>query len=214
VTDSQSSPRPREPDRRRALLDAAQRRFLADGFASSTVSSIVREAGVAQGTFYLYFRSKEQVLVDLRGEILAEFLATFRTAVARSGPADARLVRLLRDMYAAMRRNQALIRVVRQAISGEEAERVWSDGRRVLAGPLEELLRAGVADGSFSVDDPNMAAHLTLALFDDLLYEALEYRRPAPGRRTLVDGSRFLLRALGGDDARIETLVPRAEARR
>jgi hypothetical protein len=56
-----------------------------------------------------------------------------------------------------------------------------------------------------------MAAHLVLSLFDDLLYEALEYQRPASGKKTLVYGSRFLLRALGASAQRIDALVPLSE---
>ncbi len=187
---------------------------MADGFANTTVSSIVREAGVAQGTFYLYFESKAQVLVHLRAEILADFVRAFESGIDRDGPADARLVRGLREIFSAVRRNRALIRVLRQAITGEEAERVWIEGRGVLAAPLEALIERGTEDGSLEADDPRMAAHLTLSLFDDLLYEALEYQKPASGKKTLAHGSRFLLRALGVIPPRIDELVPPPGARR
>lgn len=211
MTDSQSlhAERAGSSERRRQLLSAARKRFLADGFANTSVSSIVREAGVAQGTFYLYFKSKEQVLVHLRAEILTDFLDVFETASGKAGRADERLVRGLREMLTAVRRNRALIRVVRQAITGEETERVWIEGRAVLAQPLEALIRVGTEDGSFEVDEPGMAAHLMLSLFDDLLYEALEYKKPASSKQTLMYGSRFLLRALGSAPARIDELVPR-----
>lgn len=210
MTDSQSlsAPRAGSPTRRGELIQAARKRFLADGFTATTVSSIVREAGVAQGTFYLYFKSKEQVLVHLRAEILGDFLRAFESGITRSGRADERLVRGLKEIFGAVRRNRPLIRVVRQAITGQEAERVWLEGRAVLATPLEALIRAGIEDDSFAPDDPRMAAHLLLALFDDLLYEALEYQKPASGKKTLAYGARFLLRALGAEEARIEHLVP------
>ena len=71
MTDSQSVERsPSAKARRRQLLEVARRRFLEVGYAQTSVSAIVKEAGVAQGTFYLYFPSKEAVLVSLRGEVL------------------------------------------------------------------------------------------------------------------------------------------------
>ena len=57
-------------------------------------------------------------------------------------------------------------------------------------------------------DDPSMHAHLSLALFDDLLYEALEYAKPAPIGETFAHGTRFLLRALRCSEARVRHLVP------
>lgn len=51
--------------RREQLLYAAARTFMTAGYAATRVSDIVSEAGVAQGTFYLYFRSKREVFRQL-----------------------------------------------------------------------------------------------------------------------------------------------------
>ncbi len=50
---------------RRKLLQAAEREIGTEGFHRASVSSITRSAGVAQGTFYLYFDSKEDALREL-----------------------------------------------------------------------------------------------------------------------------------------------------
>jgi AcrR family transcriptional regulator len=50
---------------RRKILDAARREIGRRGFAEASVSSITAAAGVGQGTFYLYFRSKEDVMREL-----------------------------------------------------------------------------------------------------------------------------------------------------
>jgi AcrR family transcriptional regulator len=71
---------------RKKLLDAARREIGRRGFADSSVSSITAEAGVGQGTFYIYFRSKEDVLRELvlhMGRSLRRHL-TERTGGARS----------------------------------------------------------------------------------------------------------------------------------
>src|SRR5438067_10383037 len=52
-------------DRREQLLDAALTVFSAEGYSAAKVSDIVGHAGVAQGTFYLYFRSKQEVMLAL-----------------------------------------------------------------------------------------------------------------------------------------------------
>lgn len=56
----------KQPDDRRAeLLETSARLFTERGFASVRVSDIVSEMGVAQGTFYYYFQSKDEALVAL-----------------------------------------------------------------------------------------------------------------------------------------------------
>src|SRR5213593_948885 len=52
-------------ERRKDVLDAALRLFASKGFADTTVSDIAAEAGMATGTVYLYFPSKEHVLQGL-----------------------------------------------------------------------------------------------------------------------------------------------------
>src|SRR5687768_14610361 len=154
MTDSQSATatrgtrsRGRRDDRRRALLDAARRRFVQDGYEATTVSAIVRDAGVAQGTFYLYFKTKEQVLLRLRGEVLARYLGAFRAGTAGPGRADARLLQGLEEIGRELRKQHRLTRVFRQASSGVETERVRLEGRAALAEPLAALIAQGRREG-------------------------------------------------------------------
>jgi AcrR family transcriptional regulator len=197
------------PSRRRQLVATAKQLFLDRGFAQTSVSAIVREAGVAQGTFYLYFKSKQGLLPYLRAEVLGHYLRAFEESTAdRAQPADARLVAALARIHAIMAEQVPIVRVLREATSSEEIEQIWLEGRETLSRPLAELIATGCEDGSFAVDDERMAAHLGLALLDDLLFESLVWQRPAPPGPTLAYATRFLLRALGSDPGRIHALVP------
>ena len=196
--------------RRAQLLAAARKLFLARGFEQSSVSAIVAEAGVAQGTFYLYFKTKHAVLPHLRLEVLHAYLSAWDRAVEgeAEAPADARLVAGLAAVRDAVSAQRDLVRMLRQASSSTEQQEVWLEGRRQMAEPLCALIREGVEDGSFRCDDAWLAAQLSLSLLDDLLYEAMEYERPAPLPQTFAHGARFLLRALRNDEARVTALVP------
>jgi AcrR family transcriptional regulator len=66
--------------RRQQILDAAVRCFSRDGFHNTTTGDIVRESGVSQGTLYLYFATKEDIVVALaddrhQGEMFLNALA-------------------------------------------------------------------------------------------------------------------------------------------
>src|SRR5216683_7674628 len=69
--------RPRRADaarNRQALLAAARRVFERDGFVTARITDIADEAGLAHGSFYSHFRSKEDALAAVFGEVGAEML--------------------------------------------------------------------------------------------------------------------------------------------
>jgi AcrR family transcriptional regulator len=77
-----------EPEARRAeILDAAWRVLRRDG-AGARVEDIVREAGAAKGTFYLYFPSWDDLLEAVRERIFAEFDARYPMPTEVAGPID------------------------------------------------------------------------------------------------------------------------------
>jgi hypothetical protein len=145
----------------------------------------------------------------LRAEVLDHYLHAFDESTQdRAAPADARLIAGIARIHAIMREQVPIIRVLREATSSEEIEQIWLEGREALSRPLAELIATGQRDQSFVVDDHRMAAHLALALLDDLLYESLVWQRPAPPSQTLWHATRFLLRGLGSSPARVDQLVP------
>src|ERR671922_2804990 len=72
----------RDPDKPQQIIDAAVRVFARNGFYNSRVSDIAREAGIASGTIYLYFKTKEEILVTLFRERMAAFVAQLRREIA------------------------------------------------------------------------------------------------------------------------------------
>ncbi len=76
--------------RRRQLLDAAAGRFDAAGYAATTMAEIATAAGLAKGTTYLYFRSKEELFLELLLEALEEWVAVASARTAGPGSTDER----------------------------------------------------------------------------------------------------------------------------
>src|SRR6058998_3928348 len=78
------------------IVDAAIRVFARNGYYNSRVSDIAREAGIASGTIYLYFRTKDEILVTLFREKMAQWVAGLRKDNAAEPDAPAKLRRLVR----------------------------------------------------------------------------------------------------------------------
>src|SRR4029077_18593957 len=86
--------RRRTDDKRQRILQAAVKVFARKGYHGAKVSEIARRADVADGTIYLYFRNKEDILVSLFDEVMAEQLESKRHEVIDLVGAPARLLRI------------------------------------------------------------------------------------------------------------------------
>jgi TetR/AcrR family transcriptional regulator, fatty acid metabolism regulator protein len=83
--------RARTDDKRKRILQAAVKVFARKGYFASRVSDVAKKAGVADGTIYLYFASKEDILVRLFDEVMAEQAEDMKRAVASLPTAPERL---------------------------------------------------------------------------------------------------------------------------
>ena len=80
---TKSRPRTKPPEERRdELMNAAQRLFLKQGVAPTTIEQITSGADVAKGTFYLYFSSKEDILAALGDRFGQKHLEGIRASIA------------------------------------------------------------------------------------------------------------------------------------
>ena len=85
----------RGSDKRERILRAAVEVFARAGYFNSRVSEIAKEAGVADGTIYLYFQRKEDLLITIFREHIGDYLARLREVVSEEQSAEAKLRRLI-----------------------------------------------------------------------------------------------------------------------
>ncbi len=95
-TRSNGSARAAVTDKREAILRAAIKVFARNGYFNSKVSDIAGEAGIADGTVYLYFKSKEEVLHSVFDRAMEEFINEGKREIAEIERADDRLRRIAR----------------------------------------------------------------------------------------------------------------------
>ena len=146
----------RDPDKPQQIIDAAIRVFARNGYFNSRVSDIAREAGIASGTIYLYFRTKEEILVTLFREKMAAFVAHLRAEIAGESDPVAKIRRLVQLHFSVLEQSPALAEVVQVELRqghkffrGASAHEV-SAYFELIGSVLEE----GVAAGRFHRDLP------------------------------------------------------------
>jgi len=81
MTVHSASERSDRNDKRERILLAAERIFARHGFFAARVSEIAKEAGVADGTIYLYFKSKDDLLISLFEQRMKQVNEALRTAI-------------------------------------------------------------------------------------------------------------------------------------
>ena len=81
-------------DKREAILRAAIKVFAGKGYFSSKVSDIAQTANIADGTVYLYFKSKEEILHSIFDRTMSEFIADGKQEIADITQADKKLKRI------------------------------------------------------------------------------------------------------------------------
>ena len=82
-------------DKRKRILDAAVRVFARQGFYATRVSEVAKAAGVADGTIYLYFDSKDALLVSLFEDRVERLLAFLDAELPRAQTASEKLRRVI-----------------------------------------------------------------------------------------------------------------------
>ena len=161
----------RKATRRDELIDAAVRQFAAHGVRAASVDGIVRDAGVAKGTFYLYFASRDDIvtavaerLVERIGARMNEAVGDFRLPVAdRIRGISAAMAIVTADTFEA-----ELMAVIHRPENQPIHDRLAAPIRARLAPMVRLVIADGARDGVFADQDPDHAAAFVLATYGAL----------------------------------------------
>jgi TetR/AcrR family fatty acid metabolism transcriptional regulator len=175
----------RKPDappgpKRDAILRAAIDVFAERGYFNAQVADVARAAGVAAGTVYLYFKSKDDLLISIFERSMRDGLARSRAAVADLTDPAARL-RLLAHGHLARLGSDRKLAVVFQVElrqSTKFMERFSSSLLRDYLGLIREAIADGQRQGLFRADiKPTWAAKMLFGALDEMATNWILSRR-------------------------------------
>jgi AcrR family transcriptional regulator len=156
-------------DRRTQLLTAARSVFARKGYDEATVSEIVGRAGVAQGTFYLYFPGKES-LAGAFAELLSErFAQVAAEKSARSRSFDTALVRVLEAAYVVADEHRDIFLVANRGLELVDDLDEWMNRTAPAREWLERFIKEWQAQGAV---DPRVRPAVTARVLRDTLDRA------------------------------------------
>jgi TetR/AcrR family fatty acid metabolism transcriptional regulator len=138
-------------DKRAAILDAATAIFARRGFFGAQVADVARAAGIAAGTVYLYFRSKDEILTSIFDRTMQEAIAEGRASLADVSDPVERLRHIARLHLARMGRdrNLAIVFQVELRQTTKFMEQFSATGLRDYLAVIQQTIEDGQARGLF-----------------------------------------------------------------
>ena len=141
----------RDPDKPQQIIHAAVRVFARKGYYNSRVADIAREAGIAAGTIYLYFKTKDDILVTLFRDKMAEFVDALRKSIAGEPDAASKVRRLVSLHFRMLEENPDLAEVVQVELRQGQKFFRGASGQEIGAyfALIGSVLEEGVTEGRF-----------------------------------------------------------------
>jgi TetR/AcrR family fatty acid metabolism transcriptional regulator len=138
-------------DKYHKILEAAVVVFAERGFFQSTVSQIAKQAGVADGTIYLYFKNKDDILVQFYEYKTSQVFHRFREAVNQSTSAEQKLRSLVYTHLEEFQKdiNMAIVYQAETHQHQRLAQDIIKEMSKMYRGILTEVLELGQQEGHF-----------------------------------------------------------------
>ncbi|HOX40841.1 MAG TPA: TetR/AcrR family transcriptional regulator [bacterium] len=134
----------------RLVSDAALKLFAKKGLDKTSIDEIAAKAGVAKGTIYYHYRSKEEIFLKLVDGIFADFLEEIETKIKPEDPPKEKLEKVLEIQFAFFKKNRTQTRVLLSEFW--QLPKVWERDLEKSNGffaHLNGIIKEGQAEGSF-----------------------------------------------------------------
>jgi AcrR family transcriptional regulator len=152
-------------ERKNELLDAAQELFFIKGYKQTSIESIIKKIGVAKGTFYYYFKSKEDLMDKLVKRMTNQILIEIKKITERTDlDAHAKLNRAYITTRNVKLENMDLIKLYLKALYKDEniilRHKIYMSNVDLLVPEFAKIIQQGVEEKVFNTPFPRKAARL------------------------------------------------------
>ncbi|MGE7696473.1 TetR/AcrR family transcriptional regulator [Lysinibacillus sp. NPDC094177] len=169
-------------ERRNEILDVADELFSQKGFDGTSTNDILEKVGIARGTLYYHFKSKEDIMDALIERYNAQILGTAKEIAAnKSIPVNERIIRVVMALNISDGNSKEIIDHIHKpqnALMHQKIQKVIING---LPPILTEIIREGIEQGLFSTPYPyecmEMIVAYTNTVFDDDMVDMTDEER-------------------------------------
>ncbi|WHY84931.1 TetR/AcrR family transcriptional regulator [Neobacillus novalis] len=152
------------------IIDAAVIVIAENGYHQAQVSKIAKQAGVADGTIYLYFKNKEDILISLFEEKMGNFIEEIDQMIAGKGTAIEKLLMMVKAHFSLLSADHHLAIVTQLELrqSNKELRLRINDVLKGYLKVIDKIIIEGIESGEFSSDlDVRLARQMIFGTIDE-----------------------------------------------
>ncbi|ADP33338.1 TetR/AcrR family transcriptional regulator [Bacillus atrophaeus] len=152
------------------IIDAAVEVIAENGYHQSQVSKIAKQAGVADGTIYLYFKNKEDILISLFKEKMGQFIERMEEEIKGKQTAKEKLALVITKHFSLLAddRHLAIVTQLELRQSNLELRQKINDILKGYLNILESILTEGIESGEFKENlDIRLARQMVFGTIDE-----------------------------------------------
>lgn len=183
--------------RRAEILKIARQVFAEKGFEAATISEIVSRAGIAQGTFYLYFPSKISVVVTLAEEMQTSIEQALRASYAEFSSLDTMIEKSVESAFRITGEYRDILAIVHSGIRWLEVEEarshIFTPYHELIAEAIRRAQEAGIVSQTV---DPKVTAVFIVGLIYYAADQCYVYHSATPPKVYIAEAARFIRQAL------------------
>jgi AcrR family transcriptional regulator len=167
--------------RRHEIAASAVPLFLAKGFQETGLREIARAAGIGKSTLYDYFPTKDDIIIFVIEENLTDLIVRANAIIAQEKSAPERLRQVMHMHLDFLLENKALflrLSLEAQRLKAESQQRIQIQ-RYAYQDLLQDLIEAGIAEGSFRPVNPTMAMKALISMMTPVAFTSRPAGTPA-----------------------------------
>ncbi|PSL43532.1 TetR family transcriptional regulator [Salsuginibacillus halophilus] len=150
------------------IISAAKQLLAEHGIENIKVNDIVKQAGVAQGTFYLYFRSKSALIPEIAAELIGELLQIQREKLSQVVRTSDKIDIIIDTSFEVSRSYRGLLSLCYSGLAINDELSEWERIYEPYKTFIEEILEAGKAEGEVTQQiATSSAAQMMISLIEE-----------------------------------------------
>lgn len=162
----------RDKPKYRQIIDAAVVVIAENGYHQAQVSKIAKQAGVADGTIYLYFKSKEEILIQVFKEKMSVFVTNLKEILLENNSATDKLYKMVENHFNVLYSDKMLAIVTQLELrqSNKDIRIRINEVLKEYLSLLDEILIEGMRNGEFDEGmDLRLARQMVFGTIDETI---------------------------------------------